>query len=41
MLSVKALRTVGDTVLKAEDVVWHVLYNQNIISFRKMGQSKH
>ncbi|WP_139992711.1 hypothetical protein [Paenibacillus paridis] len=36
-LSVKALRTVGDTVLKAEDVVWHVLYNQNIISLSQDG----
>jgi hypothetical protein len=37
VLSVKALRTVGDTVLKAEDVVWHVLYNQNIISLSQDG----
>lgn len=36
-LSVKALRTVGDTVLEAEDVVWHVLYNQNIISLSQDG----
>jgi hypothetical protein len=36
-LSVKALRTVGNTILKAEDVVWHVLYNQNIISLSQDG----
>lgn len=36
-LSVKALRTVGDTVLEAEDVVWHVLYNQNIIRLSQDG----
>ncbi|MHA6480565.1 hypothetical protein ACX1C1_01305 [Paenibacillus sp. strain BS8-2] len=36
-LSVKALRTVGDTVLEAEDVVWHVLYNQNIIKLSQDG----
>ncbi len=37
VLSVKALRTVGNTVLKAEDVVWHVLYNQNIIRLSQDG----
>lgn len=36
-LSVKAQRKVGDTVLEAEDVVWHVLYNQNIISLSQDG----
>lgn len=36
-LSVKALRTVEGTVLKAEDVVWDVLYNQNIIRLSQDG----
>ncbi|AIQ50941.1 dockerin type I repeat-containing protein [Paenibacillus sp. FSL R7-0331] len=36
-LTVKALRTAGDTVLHAEDVVWHVLYNQNIIRLSQDG----
>ena len=36
-LSVKARRTAGDTVLEAKDVVWHVLYNQNIISLSQDG----
>ncbi|MFD2875447.1 hypothetical protein ACFTAO_04845 [Paenibacillus rhizoplanae] len=36
-LSVKALRTVNGTVLKAEDVVWDVLYNQNIIRLSQDG----
>lgn len=36
-LSVQAQRMVGDTILRAEDVVWHVLYNQNIISLSQDG----
>jgi len=36
-LTVKAFRKVGDTILRAEDVVWHVLYNQNIISLSQDG----
>ncbi|MGI2296816.1 dockerin type I domain-containing protein [Paenibacillus sp. GXUN7292] len=36
-LSVKALRKVGETDLKEEDIVWHVLYNQNIIKLSQDG----
>ncbi|MCR8657273.1 dockerin type I domain-containing protein [Paenibacillus endoradicis] len=37
VLSVKALRTIGETELREEDVVWHVLYNQNIIKLSQDG----
>jgi len=37
VLSVKALRKADATDLKEEDVVWHVLYNQNIIKLSQDG----